>query len=72
MAWLYIDYINYHNYVGDNNIQDGYTALQLAVEKDHKEIITTLLQKGADIDIQNKVRKYHSYIYYIFIYHNEI
>ena len=41
----------------NNSSQDGFAALWLASENGHVEVVNTLLQKGAsvDIDVQNKV-----------------
>ena len=41
----------------DNSSQDGFTALWMASENGHVEVVNAFLQKGAsvDINIQNKV-----------------
>ena len=35
--------------------QDGWTALMIASEKGHKEVVKLLLDHGANINMQNKV-----------------
>ena len=37
-------------------IQIGWTPLHCAAEKGHSEVLTKLLDSGADVDVQNKVR----------------
>ena len=38
-------------------IQDGKTLLHLAVEKGESEVVTKLLDSGADVDMKDNVRK---------------
>ena len=37
-------------------LQDGWTALMLASDSGHTDIVQLLLSSGAKVDLQNKVR----------------
>ena len=37
-------------------MQDGWTALHMASTKGHGEVVEKLLEKGASVDVQSKVR----------------
>ena len=51
-----MSYLTYINCMFFCMIQDGYTALMYASENSNIDIVKLLLQAGADINIQNKVR----------------
>ena len=46
-------------------IQDGYTALMHASKEGHLPVVEYLVQQGAAIDIQNKVKNSISSMYYL-------
>ena len=41
---------------GWDGVQDGYTALYMASLYGHGEVVGKLLEKGASVDVQSKVR----------------
>ena len=42
-------------------IQNGRTLLYYAAQEGHSEVLTKLLDSGADVGVHNKVRKFFSY-----------
>ena len=46
-------------------IQDGRTALMFASDNGHLPVVEYLVQQGADINVQDKVRNSMSSMYYL-------
>ena len=42
---------------GWDGVQDGWTALMMASQEGHGEVVEKLLEKGASVDVQNEVRE---------------
>ena len=52
---LYLYDLNHHHVCHVNENQGGWTALMNASEKGHKDIAKLLMDKGADLNIQDNV-----------------
>ena len=37
------------------SLQDGWTALHIAAQENHTDVVAVLLKEGADCNVQNKV-----------------
>ena len=59
--YIHITHTHHHHH----GTQDGFSPLFVASQKGHDRIVEMLLQAGATVDLQNKVKD----CYYLFICH---
>ena len=60
---LSLIFYSYIHYCGNHFVlQNGWTALMLASDSGHTDIVQLLLSSGAKVDLQNKVRHIMLYL----------